>query len=217
MRRTYRTLYRLGIVPWDRPGVPAPVIDIVEGPAPLPPAQAVDLGCGTGIQARYLAEHGWSVTALDYTPEAITAASRRDPGSRVVWRVADVTEPDAVDPQAQLAGATSLLLDNGCLHGIPAERRQGWATTVNTLAAPEAILLLRAAPRRRRGIGPRGIDEGDVTALLADRWRPVTAPGPNWFSYALVPPAAVPIADQVRDLPDPVTEAPYRSDPVDPG
>lgn len=105
-----------------------------------------------------------------------------------MWRVADVTEPGAVDPDSRLVGATSLLLDNGCLHGIPAGRRPGWATTVSTLAAPAATLLVRAAPRRRRGIGPRGIDEGEVTALLADCWQPLAALGPTWFSYVSVPP-----------------------------
>jgi SAM-dependent methyltransferase len=184
MRRTYRMLYRLGIVPWDQPGLPTPVTELVEGAAPLPPGLAVDLGCGTGRQARYLADHGWSVTALDYTPEAVAAARREDPEGRVVWRVADVTDPAAVDPEGRLAGSVSLLLDNGCLHGIPAARRPGWAATVSTLSAPGAVLLVRAAPRRRRGIGPRGIEEGEITALLADRWGPGAHPAPNWFSYA---------------------------------
>ncbi|MDH6114168.1 SAM-dependent methyltransferase [Kitasatospora sp. MAP12-15] len=194
MRRTYRTLYRLGIVPWDLAGVPAPLADLVEGAAPLPPAQAVDLGCGTGRQARYLAEHGWSVTAIDYTPEAIAAARHEDPRGRVVWRVADVTEPHTVDPDGRLASATSLLLDNGCLHGVPARRRPGWAATVNTLAAPGALLLVRAAPRRRRSIGPRGINADEVATLLADRWRPITAPKSTWYCYALAPSEVAPSA-----------------------
>ncbi|MDJ0344902.1 methyltransferase domain-containing protein [Streptomyces sp. H10-C2] len=192
MRRTYRALYRLGIVPWDGTGIPAPLVDIVEGSPPLAPAQAVDLGCGTGCQARYLAGQGWSVTAVDYTPEAIAAARHGDPRGRVVWRVADVTEPHAVDPDGRLAGATSLLLDNGCLHGIPARRRPGWAATVNTLAAPGAILLVRAAPRQRRSIGPRGINAGEVTALLADRWQPVAAPGATWYRYVMTPSEVAP-------------------------
>ncbi|WP_405018075.1 methyltransferase domain-containing protein [Kitasatospora sp. NBC_00070] len=184
MRRTYRTLYRLGIAPWNRPEVPGPITDLVEGAAPLPPAKAVDLGCGTGRQARYLAAHGWSVTALDYTREAVAAARRADPGNLVVWRVADVTDPASADPDGQLAGTVSLLLDNGCLHGIPDERRPGWASTVGALAAPDAVLLVRATPRRCRGIGPQGITEGEITTLLAGRWRASAHPEPDWFVYS---------------------------------
>ncbi|MCP3756990.1 class I SAM-dependent methyltransferase [Streptomyces sp. TBY4] len=183
MRRAYRTLYRLGIVPWDTTGVPAPLVDIVEGHSTLPPAQAVDLGCGTGRQARYLAEHGWQVTAVDYTPEAISAARHKDPRGQVLWRVADATEPQEVDPDGHLSGATSLLLDNGCLHGIPAVRRLGWAVTVNILAAPGAVLLVRAAPPQHRGVGPRGISAGEITALLGDRWQQAEAPAAGWYRY----------------------------------
>ncbi|WP_395293548.1 class I SAM-dependent methyltransferase [Kitasatospora hibisci] len=193
MRRTYRTLYRMGIVPWERAGIPDPLVDIVEGSSPpLPPAQAVDLGCGTGRQARYLAEHGWSVTAVDYTRAAIAAARSRDPRGHVVWRVADVTEPHSVDPDGRLAGVASLLLDNGCLHGVPAGRRPGWAATVNALAAPGATLLVRAAPRRRRGIGPRGVNADEVAVLLTERWRLIAKPGPDWYRYAPVPSGAAP-------------------------
>lgn len=215
MRRTYRTLYRLGIVPWDQPGAPAPLADIVEGPTALPPAQALDLGCGTGRQSHYLAAHGWSVTAVDYAPEAIAMARRSHAQGHVVWRVADVTEPGAVDPDGRLAGATSLLLDNGCLHGVPVGRRTGWATTVSALAAPGAVLLVRAAPRRRRGIGPRGIDESEITALLAHRWRPLAALESTWFSYALLPATPLPGQDTVGDPTAPSVEAADRGDPGD--
>jgi SAM-dependent methyltransferase len=187
MRRTYRTLYRLGITPWDTAGLPGPLIDIVEGRARMAPASAVDLGCGTGRQARYLDEHGWSVTAVDYTSGAIATARRADPDKRVLWLVADVTEPRSVDPDGRLAGTVSLLLDNGCLHGIPVRRRPGWAATVNTLAAPGAVLLIRAAPRQRHGIGPRGIDTDEIAVILADRWQPISVPEADWCSYALAP------------------------------
>jgi SAM-dependent methyltransferase len=186
MRRTYRMLYRLGITPWNHLGIPAPLAAVVEGPPRLPTGQAVDLGCGTGEQARYLARHGWSVTAVDYTPEAIAAARRQDPTGRVTWRVADVTEPATVDPDGILTGTVTLLLDNGCLHGIPQPVRPGWGATVNTLSAPDAVLLVRAAPRRHRALGPGGINSPDLTALLGDRWHPAAMLYPGWYRYIRV-------------------------------
>ena len=182
MRRTYRTLYALGTTPWDRADIPPPLAAVVDGPLSRPAGKAVDLGCGTGRQARYLADHGWSVTAVDYIPTAVAAARRRDPDNRVTWRVADVTEAAAVDPTGDLAGTVSLILDNGCLHGIP-EHLEPRAVTVEVLAAPGADLLIRAVRRQRRGIGPHGIDPADLTALLGPRWRDQPTSTPDWFRY----------------------------------
>jgi hypothetical protein len=53
----YRVLYGLGIRPWDRDG---PVPELVAVAGDLPPARALDLGCGTGAQAVYLARAGTS-------------------------------------------------------------------------------------------------------------------------------------------------------------
>jgi SAM-dependent methyltransferase len=183
MRRLYRTLYRIGLTPWDRAGIPRPVLSLTG------PGRAVDLGCGTGSQARYLAAHGWAVTAVDFVESAIARARRADTADRVTWRVADVTDISTVDPDGNLAGTVDLILDNGCLHGIATDQRAGWAHTIDTLAAPGATLLVRAASRRRpgRGIGPQGIDERELVALVRNRWRQVPEAEPGWYRLRAVP------------------------------
>jgi SAM-dependent methyltransferase len=178
------TLYRLGVVPWDRPGVPAPLAAAVDE---LAPGTAVDLGCGTGGQALYLADHGWAVTAVDYVARAVALARRRDPGSRVTWRVADVADLAAVDPDQRLRGGVGLLLDNGCAHGLAPADRPGWAATVTGLAGPAAVLLVRAQPpggRPRgawRAIGPAGMSEAQLTGVLGPAWTVQDHPAPSWY------------------------------------
>jgi SAM-dependent methyltransferase len=153
------------------------------------PGVAIDLGCGTGTQARYLAAHGWRVTAVDFVPRAVEQAARADAGSAVTWRVADVTVPSEVDPDGHLAGRCDLLLDNGCLHGLTGPQRVGWASTVRHLAAADASLLVRAAaPRRRVGIGPSGIEESVLRTILGPDWQPSATParkGRDWYHYVL--------------------------------
>ena len=180
MRATYWLLYRIGVTPWDGPGIPAPLVAEAE---PARPGVAVDLGCGTGRQARYLAARGWSVTAVDYLTEVIATAWRHDPDGTVTWRAADVTDLAAVDPGGRLAGTVTLVLDNGCLHGITGRSRAGWARTVGALAAPGCALLVRAMRRGRPGPGPRGIDPGELSSLLGDGWRPAPAPAPGWYRF----------------------------------
>ena len=44
---------------------------LVDFAAPLPPARALDLACGAGRNAAWLAQRGWAVVALDGAEEAI--------------------------------------------------------------------------------------------------------------------------------------------------
>lgn len=49
----------------------APSHLVVETAGKLPPGRALDLACGTGRNALWLAEHDWKVTAVDGAPSAI--------------------------------------------------------------------------------------------------------------------------------------------------
>lgn len=66
--------------------------------AALEPRRALDLACGEGRNARWLAEHGWQVTAIDFSPVAIEKARRLT--GQVDWQVGDALTtplPDEVD------------------------------------------------------------------------------------------------------------------------
>lgn len=54
--------------------------------------RAVDLACGTGRNARYLARHGWDVTAVDFAEEGIAYGRRvaEEAGLTITWQVADL-------------------------------------------------------------------------------------------------------------------------------
>src|SRR3954466_14110312 len=56
----------------------------------LPPGRALDLACGEGRNAIWLAERGWTVTAVDFSDVAVEKGRSRNPD--VDFRVADVLE-----------------------------------------------------------------------------------------------------------------------------
>ena len=66
--------------------------------ADLTPTTALDVGCGEGADAVWLAARGWRVTALDISRVALdrAAAHARAAGAevagRITWRQADLTE-----------------------------------------------------------------------------------------------------------------------------
>jgi SAM-dependent methyltransferase len=71
------------------------------GDAP-PGARAVDLGCGEGADAIWLAERGWEVTAVDVSQVALDRAARTADaagvGDRIRWEQRDLTESFPAGP-----------------------------------------------------------------------------------------------------------------------
>lgn len=63
-----------------------------EAVADLPPGRAIDLGCGEGRNAIWLAERGWRVTAVDFSAVAIDKGRRlaTRQGVELDWRVEDL-------------------------------------------------------------------------------------------------------------------------------
>ncbi|MDV6270061.1 class I SAM-dependent methyltransferase [Rhodococcus globerulus] len=79
--------YRAVTQPW---GID-PAGTVATRVADLDPGTAVDLACGDGRHARWLADHGWSVTGVDYSSVAIDRARSADVDSAVKWEVGDAT------------------------------------------------------------------------------------------------------------------------------
>jgi len=67
---------------------PAPLL--VEVADRLPPGRALDLGCGPGRNALYLARLGWQVTAVDSSCAAIRLLKERSTGLAIDARLADL-------------------------------------------------------------------------------------------------------------------------------
>lgn len=70
---------------------------LMETAKQLEPGKALDLACGTGQNALWLAEHGWSVTAVDGAPAAIDILRSRasERGVTVDARVADLEKGES--------------------------------------------------------------------------------------------------------------------------
>lgn len=78
--------YRDHQAPWD--AEPNPHLARVA--ADLTPGSALDVGCGEGSDAVWLASHGWQVTATDLSQVALDRGRAHDPTGRVTWLQADL-------------------------------------------------------------------------------------------------------------------------------
>ena len=144
-RLFFQLAYLLGFKPWDS-GVPPPeLVELIGGPNALKPGRAIDLGCGTGTNCKYMLDRGWDVTGVDYVSRAISAAKRKAPHAKLL--VGDVTRLADVG----VDGPFDLLLDIGCFHSLPDERRQAYVNEAARVARPGATLLLFAFGEKGRG------------------------------------------------------------------
>jgi len=160
-RLFYRLAYRAGSPRWDRDEPRPELVALVAGRSP---GRALDLGCGTGSDALYLAQHGWQVVGVDFAPEAIATAQDRthdDPALSPVFVVGDVTKLR----ESGVKGPFDLVIDIGCYHGIPTSRRDAYAIEVAAVAAPGADFFLAGIadpPVSWRLVGAKGLDRADI-------------------------------------------------------
>ena len=71
----YDLWYRFGTPPWVG-HARSTLVEMVQS-GDLLPGRAIDLGCGEGDIAIFLAEHGFQVTAVDFAPSAIAKAKAK--------------------------------------------------------------------------------------------------------------------------------------------
>jgi SAM-dependent methyltransferase len=162
----YGLLYRIGFTPWDTDKPPAELQAIAEGAGALPPGRMLDLGCGTGRDAVYLAGHGWQVTAVDNVERALQQARARAAARNVTveWVNGDVSRL----LQLGLQPGYTLVFDRGCYHGLRQRERQAYAAAVTALASQGATLLIWARHHNRRLLEPAGADGAEITTRFAE-------------------------------------------------
>jgi SAM-dependent methyltransferase len=174
-RRLFQVLYRLGFTPWDGHPMSTTLATLVEGDVAGAAGSALDIGCGTGDNAIYLAKHGWRVTGVDYVAKPLDAArtKSRAAGVTVDFRQADATRLES----AGIGADFTLIVDNGCLHGMSAEDRDGYVRGVESVIAPGGRLLI-VAFTPGGSFGVPGIAPDEVMRRFADGWTAISS-GPE--------------------------------------
>jgi SAM-dependent methyltransferase len=158
--------YWFGKPRWDTNVTPPEVVTYIANTTTR--GRALDVGCGTGTNAIFLAQHGFEVVAVDFSRAAIARARAKARRARVAidFYVADVTRLDF------LHTPFDFVLDIGCLHGVDSAHRARYAEHLARLTRAGAMFMLYAfappppdAPRSR--LRSAGITEEQVRALFA--------------------------------------------------
>lgn len=172
LRRLFFDLqYRFSRPPWDSGITPPEVVSFVESSPAR--GRALDLGCGTGTNSIYLAQHGFAVVGVDFSAKAIATARAKAKGANraIDFHVADVTRLDF------LREPFDFVLDIGCLHAIDAAGRTRYAENLARLTRAGSVFMLYAfsprsenAPSHWLGLRNVGITPDEVRQLFAEHF-----------------------------------------------
>lgn len=136
MKLFYELGYRFFRMPWET-GPREELVGLVES-GRIAPCRAIDLGCGTGSNAIFLAQQGFDVTGVDFAAPAIDKARTRAEaaGVAVTFVVDDLTD------LRHVSGAFDFLVDYGALDDLRSKDRDLYVQNVVPLTHPGSRYLL---------------------------------------------------------------------------
>jgi SAM-dependent methyltransferase len=110
---------------------------VVQELGDMPPGRALDLACGEGRNAVWLAQKGWRVTAVDFSAVGLDKARRLadSRGATVDWVLADLLDFEPEDGAYQLVLVAYLQI-------APAERAAVLLKACSALAPAGEVLVI---------------------------------------------------------------------------
>ena len=136
MDKIYREV-PLEEIPWNSETPPDVLVSLVESQE-VKPCKTIDLGCGAGNYAIYLASKGFDVTGVDISLTAIEIAKThaRLKGVKCKFAVADV-----LSDLGEVEGLFEFAYDWALLHHIFPEYRKQYIENVHKILTKEAEYL----------------------------------------------------------------------------
>ncbi len=153
--------YRTQDTPWDT-GAPSTELLRVVSQEEIAPCATLEIGCGTGTNAVWLAGKGFSVTAVDVSPLAIEAARKKAKlaGVAVQFLVADVlSSPDIVGP-------FGFFFDRGVYHILRTVDLDAYLRFLDKTLQPGAMGLVIAGNAKMGRTGPPVVTEEELRREL---------------------------------------------------
>ncbi|MBF0316429.1 MAG: methyltransferase domain-containing protein [Oligoflexia bacterium] len=126
---------------WDYDYPSQELIGVLSAINLLPGSKILDLGCGGGRDAIYMAQQGFSVSGIDLSAAAVEIAQRRaiDLNTTVDWRVGNVLNLPFAN------NSFEMITDRACFHHISHQDRTQYAIEVSRILSVGGLLLIRGS------------------------------------------------------------------------
>ncbi len=124
-------------LPWELGRPRKVLVDLVES-GKVKPGKALDICCGMGTNALYMAEKGFQVQGIDISPKATEYAREKaeKAGAEISFSVENAVYLPFADEQFDF------VFDMGCFHHISVEERERFLRGVHRLLKPGSKYLV---------------------------------------------------------------------------
>jgi ubiquinone/menaquinone biosynthesis C-methylase UbiE len=163
-RERFEGMYQ-GQPPWDIPGPQPAFIELEQSGAIV--GSVLDVGCGTGENALYLASRGHETWGIDVVPVAIERARAKalERGMGARFEVADALHLEA------LGRRFDAVIDCGLFHTFDDDQRSALVESLGHVLRPGgAYHLLCFSDREPPGEGPRRVTQQEIHDAFRDGW-----------------------------------------------
>ena len=133
--------YNNGRAAWDLGG-PTPVFQGLLLSGQFPPGRMIVLGAGQGHDARLFARFGFTVTAVDFAPEAVKAMQASADSAAPL----EILQKDIFDLPEDLDGGFDYVLEYVCFCAIDPVDRVRYFDAVDRLLGPGGTYIALAFP-----------------------------------------------------------------------
>lgn len=155
--------YNLDDIPWHSERPDKELIELIEQGI-IKPSLALDVGCGAGSDAIYLASKGSIVTAIDISSEAIKIAEERATSARV-----KVNFIAGNFLELELGKECfDFINDRGCFHHINPLEREDFAGKINKVLKLNGLYYLRCwSDKEESDKGPYKISKDIIKSIFS--------------------------------------------------
>ncbi|HFQ81318.1 MAG TPA: class I SAM-dependent methyltransferase [Desulfobacterales bacterium] len=162
-KKTFYDRYKDNDTPWEINRFDRNLREVVDN-APVSPGRAIEIGCGTGDNAVWLASRGFVVTACDSVQLAIQRAEKKAGAiANCSFYALDFLNDEIPDAPFDFA------FDRGCFHTIDeGEARRRFVEKVALVLGAEGrwLSVIGNADGGKHKVGPPQLTAAQVTAAV---------------------------------------------------